>query len=227
MHNVSSTYNRIINSAYTTETVLQIGGSGDITDGITDSALQSMGAPIYGMDKLISMKTTGSVFSGSTPGIGSCVSRTISVEILDKDIQPIGRSARLIPLVRVKNKNEVSEWIPKGVFYVDTRKKTAAYDGSNVIELTGYDAMIKAEVAYVPDESNTDIQVVSNCADILGVGVDSRTEQIMDGNYSIPNLNDYSVREVLGFVGSLYAGNFIISDLGNLQLVPISGGDSD
>jgi len=118
-----------------------------------------------------------------------------------------------------------SEWIPQGVFYVDTREVTANNNGLNILSLHGYDAMLKAEQEYSSNATVSDApdtEYVQAIADAIGVEVDSRTWDIMRG-YTIPFPLGYSMREVLGFIASAYIGSFVMTDEGKLRLVSLLG----
>lgn len=118
-----------------------------------------------------------------------------------------------------------SEWLPQGVFFIDTRQITANYNGIPVLTIHGYDAMMKAEQEYSSNSViNTapDTQYVQAIADAIGVTVDPRTWEIMRG-YEIPFPLGYTMREILGYIASSYVGCFIITDEGKLRLVSLLG----
>ena len=118
-----------------------------------------------------------------------------------------------------------SEWLPQGVFYIDTREVTANNNGLDILVLHGYDAMLKAEQEYSSNATVSDApdtEYVQSIADAIGVEVDSRTWDIMSG-YTIPFPLGYSMREVLGFIASAYIGSFVMTDDGKLRLVSLLG----
>lgn len=118
-----------------------------------------------------------------------------------------------------------SEWLPQGVFYIDTREVTANNNGLNILTLHGYDAMLKAEQPYSSNATVSDApdtEYVQAIADAIGVEVDARTWDIMSG-YTIPMPLGYSMREVLGFIASAYIGSFVMTDDGKLRLVSLLG----
>ena len=118
-----------------------------------------------------------------------------------------------------------SEWIPQGVFYIDTRQITANYNGIPVLIIHGYDAMMKAEQEYSSNSvvsTAPDTQYVQAIADEIGVTVDPRTWEIMRG-YEIPFPLGYTMREILGYIAASYVGCFIMTDEGKLRLVSLLG----
>lgn len=181
------------------------------------------GVGTYGETDLFAMSTTHEMFHNS-PTIGSAVAGEITVKMVYPQNVTIPAMAKLLPQVRACNATQQSEWISQGVYYIDTRERTVTEYGESVLELHGYDAMLKAEQMYngrITGDS-TDIQMVNEIAYQMGVSVDSRTTALMTAAYTIPLPTGYSYREVLGYIASMYVGCFIITDEGKLRLVSIT-----
>lgn len=169
----------------------------------------------------------GSLFVGSKPSVGGCVSRQIDIMIKPKGTIP--RMAEIKLETRLVLKDFVtgeitstSEWLPKGTFYIDTRQ-TDKVSGALIIH--GYDAMLKAEQPFLTDTTEDDWpkpmdEVVEEIAKRMGVKVDSRTvvSHTLQAGYPL----EYTMREVLGFIASAHAGNWIITDAGELRLVGLA-----
>lgn len=172
----------------------------------------------YGENMIREMKTTQHLFSEDKPMVGCCVSSEISITLLTPTAT-IPKMAIIKPQVRALTKDLVSEWIPKGIYYVDTRSDD---DESGTTELQGYDAMMKAENDFPAGDivgTESDIEIVRYIAELMEVEVDPRTEKIMQREYKIPYPGGYSLREILGYIAAMYCGNFIMSDEGKLRLV--------
>lgn len=119
-----------------------------------------------------------------------------------------------------------SEWIPKGTYYIDTRDASRNNDGLDVLKIHGYDAMLFAEQEYEGTKLTwpaTDINVVKEIASKIGVPVDGRTTELMKSGYVIPLPSGYTLREVLGYIASMYVGSFVITETGNLLLISMLG----
>lgn len=234
MQKTSDLYKELLASNYATETRLAIGETGvlitkqgdSITFGGVSILVGATGADGgYDETQLISMKTSGRVFSDDTPSVGDCVSAQIDIEML-KPTGDIPKQARLVPYVRLTDGVRHSEWIQKGVFYVDTRKKKE--DGSVIekITLTGYDDMLRTEQDYPSSTLSwpaKDIDVIREIAAFIGVPIDARTVAIVTRGYAVQYPAGYSCREVLGYIAAMYGGCFIMSDLGELRLVTLFG----
>ena len=119
-----------------------------------------------------------------------------------------------------------SDWIPQGVFYIDTRERTDYEITPPVLSIHGYDAMLKAEAYYPEDDPSeypkTDIDIVDVIAEAMGIEVDDRTYDIITEAYEINLPATYTMREVLGNIASMYAGNFCITFEGKLRLVGLT-----
>ena len=110
----------------------------------------------YREDVLFSVTTNQSLFDSNNPSVGGCISAEIDIE-MKKPPAEFDRMSELLPYVRAFDANNVSEWLPKGVFYIDTRSVTHNLDGLDILTLHGYDSMLKAEEFYpVPADQQID-----------------------------------------------------------------------
>ena len=169
----------------------------------------------------------GSLFVGSKPSVGGCVSRQIDIMIKPKGTIP--RMAEIKLETRLVLKDFVtgeitstSEWLPKGTFYIDTRQ-TDKVSGALIIH--GYDAMLKAEQMLLTETTEDDWpkpmdEVVEEIAKRMGVKVDSRT--VISHTMMVGYPLEYTMREVLGYIAVAHAGNWIITDTGQLRLVKLT-----
>ncbi len=174
----------------------------------------------YLQKDIVSVETSGGLFSA--PGIGNCSSRQIDLEILPRGNIP--RQAKIQVYVRLKKSDKVSEWIQKGEFFISRRQKNKR---TGSLTITGYDAMLKAEQIWLDstyaDENwpMTQANAVADIARRMGVEVDGRTRlsSQFPVDYPVDENGDLTMREVLGFIAVSNAGNWIITDRGNLLLV--------
>lgn len=182
-------------------------------------------APDRSLDEstLISMKTYRQVFPSEAPAVGGCISGEIAIE-MEMPTKPIPRQAKLKPYVRLTNGTEYSEWVQKGVYYIDTRKKTEDGSDFEILTIQGYDDILKTEQDY-PETTLSwpaiDIDVVKEIAAFIGVPVDARTIQVMTNAYQVGYPAEYSCRETLGYIAAMYGGSFVMSDVGKLQLITL------
>lgn len=177
----------------------------------------------YGENVLIRMDTALRVFSKDQPSVGNCVSAEIDVAMLRPD-EAIPRQALLVPQIRITDGSRYSEWISKGVFYLDTRSLSGEGTAMETLALHGYDSMLKTEQDYPSstlDWPARDIDVVIEIARYLKVGIDERTIEIMNKGYEVQLPSDLTCRETLGYIAAMYGGSFIMNDLGALRLVSL------
>ena len=122
---------------------------------------------------------------------------------------------------------ETSEWLPNGVFWLDTREYRT-YGGESFVSIHGYDAMLKAEDDY-PSTNHSwpylDTAVVAEIATAMGVSVDARTTAWLTAGYLIELPTAYTMRETLEHIAAAYGGNFVMSAEGKLLFVPLCGMD--
>ena len=117
-----------------------------------------------------------SLFSSDVLSVGSCVSASVDFTVMTTDSIP--KSAQVIIKGRITDGTTYSEWKNFGTFWIN--KRTTDDD---LITLECYDAMMKANQAYVDDTDPTgrigwpkSMQTcVSEIAQRIGVQIDSRT----------------------------------------------------
>ena len=201
MQTVSALYQQIMSGEHYAERKINIAG--------TD----------YGEDTIVSLTTTGGLFADGTLSVGSAVSREINLSLWNVSTT-IPKMAKLIPYYRISNGTQTSEWIQKGVYYIDTRSID-----SGLLTIHGYDDMLKAEQIWTPDQSlefpMPMTQAANIIADIMGVEIDART--VLNSAYTVDYpANDYTLRDVLRYIAAAHGGNWIMSDAGELWLVGLN-----
>lgn len=190
----------------------------------------TIGLDEYYQDQLVEVKTTSALMTGDNL-IGNCIASTLDIKIRNPDTIP--RMAQVDIEVRLDDGETQSEWLPKGTYFIDTR---AIED--DVLHIVAYDAMLKTEKSFTQageqgEWPRTDISVVNEIAQRIGVSVDARTTALMSRGYLVqyPGIvledgtpkysadGGLTMREVLGYIGVMYGGNWCISDAGALRLV--------
>ena len=212
MHSVSSLYNRLVAEE----------------DHKFDARVEIAGVDYVYNGNLRSLITRAHTFGSDTIQLGKADSREIELEIFGNSSR-IPRNAQMNVYVRAMNAEETdtSEWIPKGVFFIDVRSKDSEeIDGDEVISITGMDAMMRGEHMFstFPDSwlergKTTAIEAMEYAAQQIGVTIDSRTYNLMSRNFDILLPTQYTIRETLRYIAALYGGSFIINDYGYLQLI--------
>lgn len=215
MQETSDLYKQLLDSPHWKETRLLIGPK--------DASMNLMTA--YYDDVLRSINTSIRLFSEDTPSVGDCISGEIKVSMNMPKTHP-PRQGKLVPQIRLTDGQRYSEWISKGVFYIDTRKKSGEKSVIELLTLTGFDAMLRSEQEY-PSSTlawpASDIDVVREIAAFMDVDVDPRTVEMMTKGYKVQYPGgEYSCRETLGYIAAMYGGCFIMNDIGQLRLVKLN-----
>lgn len=232
MQETSALYKEIVSGEnYWFEVALAIGESGRLIEehgqvllfGNTAILVDAGGAETaFREDILMSMSTRHSVFNENYPVVGSAIAGEIDIQML-KPTAAIPKRARLAPYVRATDGTRYSEWLQKGVYYVDTRETSHNSNGLDIVTIHGYDAMLMFEMNYPSDSAHNypllDITMVQFLAASINISVDPRTITRMNKGYTFALPVGYSSREVLGMIAASYGGNFIISDEGQLLLI--------
>lgn len=237
MQTTSQLYKDILKESHWFETSVVIGDTSRLVDsdgGLIliggDSILTDTGGPESGFreNRLFSVSTAGEFFKDKEPGVGAALSGEVDISMVAPFNIPKQASLRIF--IRAANHTNVSEWLPQGIYFIDTRQQTHSEQGLDILDIHGYDAMVLAEATYPSDTTHDypllDRDMVQFIADNMkvspsgrGVQVDPRTWAIMTAGYTFPLPVGYSMREVLCMIAAAYAGNFIITQAGELRLV--------
>lgn len=176
----------------------------------------------YGVSQLVG-GTVSEECMGSTFEIGNAIARELQIKLFPT--APIPRTARIERYVQlvIKDASGVvtteSEWIPKGVFYVDTRPKSP----NGMYTLTAYDSMLKTDSKWWDSSRGTGTwpmsmnDAVLDIASTIGVEVDSRT--VINSTYTVDYPNDRTMREILCDIASAHGGVWVITDENKLRLL--------
>lgn len=168
----------------------------------------------YGPEEEVEHTYSNGIFEDF--GFGNAYTASLTLSLFTDEVP---RAATIKRYIRLRNGAQVSEWLPKGTFFTNTRSDD---DGYWTIE--AYDSMRKAEVVWTPDQSlEFPLSMPAAAAEfarILGVELDSRT--VLNANYTIDYpANDYTIRNELCFIAAAHGGNWIITDENKLYLVPL------
>ena len=176
----------------------------------------------YGESDIFSLQTSVSLYGGNSVSVGNCAAKEIDLSVLP--LSEIPRMAEIRVWVRPVADNVSGGWLPKGVFYIDTRETDRT---SGIMTIHGYDAMLKMEQTYIED--GADITgwpksmnvVAADIAALIGVEIDERS--VLNANYMVEAPVGYTMREVMGWIAAAHAGNWTITDTNKLRLVGLAG----
>lgn len=168
----------------------------------------------YGKDAEVSHSVESQLFEEF--GIGNACCATLKLAVVADNIP---RGATINRYLRLVNGTQATAWIPKGTFFTNKRSRDGDY-----WEIEAYDAMRKADVVWEPAQSLTFpmsmLTAVNLFCQSMGVKLDGRT--VLNSAYTIDYpANDYTIRNELCFIAAAHGGNWIMTDEGNLLLVPL------
>lgn len=204
MITTSAIYNSLwANPAHEVETKVVIDGTTYNMDAISTDSIPRVYGSLY-----------------STPSAGGVASRQFDLSI--KLTATPARCGQVSFFVRLKAGATTSEWIPKGVFFIDTRK----YDEeTGFTTLHGFDAMLRMEQPYFQGGSvgtwpRASSVLIAEICQRIGVTLDPRT--VLNDNFLVEMPStDLKMREVASYVAAYHGGNWVITDEGKLNLVPL------
>ena len=157
----------------------------------------------------------------TTPlSVGNCISATMTLSMLTDDELIAKRPITIMG--RLESDGKHSEWMEFGTFYINQRD--TSYEGLVTIEC--YDAMLKTNQQYLETDDTSDwpktmLDVVSEIAFRIGVGIDPRTRINTGDDYMVPAPTGKTMMQVLGYIGACHGGNWIITEENLLRLVPL------
>lgn len=170
----------------------------------------------------ISHSVDSGLFEEMAIGQAACAQLTLETYASD-----IPRGATIKRYVRLVNGDNISEWLPAGIFFVNTR---SFEDG--IYKLEAFDVMRKAEQPWNPEPSlNFPMpmdEAAKELARIMGTTLDPRTS--VSHNYMVEypttdpdskSGDQYSIRKILQFIAAAMGGNWIVTQEGKLLLLPL------
>lgn len=174
----------------------------------------------YGEADIVSLSTSGGLFS--TPDIGTCTARQIDLVL--RQPGEIPRQAEMRVFVRLTAGGQASEWLPKGVYFLSTRRLDKR---TGMLIIHGFDGMLKAGEVWITEDYATanwpmpQQRAAEDIARRMGTTLDPRTT--LTGSYPVPyptdDLGEVTMTDVLEWMGVINAGNWVMSDEGKLLLL--------
>jgi len=188
---------------------------------------------------------TRGLTDGSSVSVGGCSAATLSLSLVTADNIPTAAEVkvwmRLItedppeegelvvsggPLVIggqtiILSKYAATDWLPVGTFYISKRERDWI---TNLVTIQAYDAMLRVNQTFssVTTWPKRMARAVEEIAALMEVEVDERTWAHVP-EIEIPDPTGSLISTVLGDIGALAGGNWVITPAGKLRLVPLTG----
>lgn len=179
------------------------------------------GSNTFSIENLIGGTIQSALMDGLT--IGNTMSSQLDLTLWG--VTPDTSSPLVVQFRANDGDGSTSDWFTKGTFYIDT---VEASPYSEEVEITAFDAMLKAEVAFAPTGSwitTTDAAVLDTIADDIGVTVETATYNYYHNSPTTLDaapavgINGVTDREMLGYIAALRGGSFIVTAGNQLRLV--------
>ena len=74
---------------------------------------------LYEQGQILSLSTSACLFAEDTMSVGGAIAKEINLALVNPGTIP--RMAEIIPSYRLVKGSQASEWIQKGIYYIDTR----------------------------------------------------------------------------------------------------------
>lgn len=165
----------------------------------------------YGADSVVEFSIDEAIVEGDNFAIGSAIPTRLDINFKSADVFPI--NAEIKPFIRLKGDTD-SEWLPMGVFYVDSRKFE-----NDVWKFTCYDKLIQANQPW-----QTSLMLPASMKDVIGeicevLGVELCTDTVIK-HYEVPLMtHDFTMRQVIGYIAACHAANARINKDGELCFI--------
>lgn len=186
----------------------------------------------YLEDQIVSISISRSLYGNNI--IGGTYSAGMTITLKDVPSEDIPKMARVQIYYclahAVNHVEESSEWLSKGVFWVNQRRENKI---DETIELTCVDGMMFGEQMFYPEEveitdwnNKTMREVARMCAQKMSYSTTSMTlEHETDFQNAAPYVITappigYTVRQVLSAIAISHCGNIIVTENNQLRLVP-------
>ena len=174
----------------------------------------SVDGVMYDMSQIASLRIHQPLFDRFGPG--NACSQELEL-VFYPGVTP-ATMAKVIPYYMDPDE-DVTEFTQLGVFYTDVKDT----DSTGRMTITAYDSMLKTEQPFlttgdVGQWPRTMDVVAQQIAEAIGVTIDPRTTV---AQYDVQYPNDYTMREVLGYIAAANGGNWIITAQDQLLLVPL------
>lgn len=169
---------------------------------------------VYSDDQILSVEQSRGVIDG-TLSIGNTVSSELIASFIPNDVpQEINLEDEVTLEVRIKTLYDgATEWFPFGTFYIDEAVMDGVY-----LKISCFDKLAFLNKPFKGGSSISSSEALDIILSEAGLKLDNRS---VLGNYQLKNANRLTSRQVLGYIGSLNAGNWYVTEENKLRhIVP-------
>ena len=163
----------------------------------------------HGSNEVVEWDITETITESESYTIGNAIPTKFELKIYTQSIFPT--NAEMKPYIRLID----TEWIPLGVFYVDSRKESEG----GIWEFVCYDKLMQANQPwetelYLPASM---FQVVEEICDVLEIQICPDT---VIRSYEVPLMtHEFTMRQVIGYIAACHGANAKINRNGELAFI--------
>lgn len=174
-----------------------------------------IGNNILTNEEVMSFNIEQSIQQDATFSIGNTISTAFNLVFFHNDIIEIDDTDIITAKLGLILNNEI-EYIPMGVYNIDNIETN-----DTTTTVLAYDNMIRFEVSYIENNEKPTLHTVINrLIELTGVKFAGILNDYPD--YELTVLENYTCREILGFVAGILGANATIDRNGNFDFVVIS-----
>ena len=167
----------------------------------------------YSEDDLIKIEVTKGCVQDSF-SLGNTIASELRMTVVPPVEHEVYYDAKVLYEVRIITRDDGdTPWYQFGHFYI---KEATQVD--DTWQLVCYDRLSRLNRPYKGADSSTTSAALNLILGQLGLTLDSRS-QVNSFSGTITGLKEYTYREILGFIGSLNAGNWIVTESNQLRLI--------
>ena len=162
----------------------------------------------HGSNEVVEWDITETITESESYTIGNAIPTKFELKLYTQSIFPT--NAEMKPYIRLID----TEWIPLGVFYVDSRKESEG----GIWEFVCYDKLMQANQPwetelYLPASM---FQVVEEICDVLEIQLAPDTSLM----FEVPLVtHEFTMRQVLGYIAGCQGANAKINRNGELAFI--------
>ena len=166
-------------------------------------------------EEVMSFNIEQSIQQDATFGIGNTISTAFNLVFFHNDIIKIDDTDIITAKLGLILNNEI-EYIPMGIYNIDNIETN-----DTTTTVLAYDNMIKFDVSYIENnEKPTLYTVINRLIELTGVKFAGNLNDYSD--YELTVLDNYTCREILGFIAGILGANATIDRNGDFNFVVIS-----
>ena len=162
----------------------------------------------HGSNEVVEWNIVETITESESYTIGNAIPTKFELKIYTQSIFPT--NAEMKPYIRLID----TEWIPLGVFYVDSRKESEG----GIWEFVCYDKLMQANQPwetelYLPASMS---QVVQEICDVLEIQLAPDTSLM----FEVPLMtHEFTMRQVIGYIAACHGANAKINRNGELAFI--------